>query len=206
MEVYRGGDFHLVANFFGIDDPNFRGGARTSAGDIDGDGFAEIFVSAGFGGGPRVSIIGGAALLQGNLVHPVGDFFVFEESLRNGVYLAAGDVDGDGICDVTFGAGPGGGPRVLVISGRTLFEQGPATALFLHGANFFAGDPNNRGGVRVAAKNLDGDKYADIVTGAGQSGGSGVSAYFGKVLATNHSAVAFEFDAYPGFAGGVFIG
>ena len=58
----------------------------------------------------------------------------------------------------------------------------------------------------MAAKNLDGDKYADIVTGAGQSGGSGVAAYFGQILATNHATLAFGFDAYPGFAGGVFVG
>ena len=36
--VYEGGDFTRVANFFGIDDPNFRGGCRPACGDIDLDG------------------------------------------------------------------------------------------------------------------------------------------------------------------------
>src|SRR6202012_5187147 len=53
VEVYEGGDFAEVANFMGIDDPNFRGGARAAVGDINGDGHAEVIISAGFGGGPR---------------------------------------------------------------------------------------------------------------------------------------------------------
>jgi len=206
VEVFRGGDFHEIANFFGIADSNFRGGARTAAGDLNGDGDAELIVSAGFGGGPRISIFDGAALLQGNLVHPIGDFFAFDQSLRNGVYLAVGDVNGDGINDLVFGAGPGGGPRVLIVSGQTLLSQGSSSALDLPIANFFAGDSNNRGGVRVAAKNLDGDKFADVVTGAGQTGGSGVAAYLGQSLATGQSPIAFGFDAFPGFTGGVFVG
>src|SRR5262249_5560822 len=39
------------ANFFGIDDPNFRGGARSTLGDINGDGHPDLVIAAGFGGG-----------------------------------------------------------------------------------------------------------------------------------------------------------
>ncbi|HEX4610580.1 MAG TPA: FG-GAP-like repeat-containing protein, partial [Urbifossiella sp.] len=206
VEVYRGGDFALVANFFGIDDPNFRGGVRAGVGDLTGDGHADIVVSAGFGGGPRISVYDGAALLQGQLVHPVADFFAFEPTLRNGAYVAVGDVNGDGIDDLVFGAGPGGGPRVLVVSGATVMSAGPAAAIDTPVANFFAGDVNNRGGVRVAVKDLDGDRFADVMTGAGPGGGSGVSAYLGTALTAGAATADLAFDAFPGFTGGVFVG
>ncbi|MDB5310947.1 MAG: pyrrolo-quinoline quinone [Gemmataceae bacterium] len=206
VEVFEGGDFKEIANFFGIDDPNFRGGARAAVGDINGDGHADLIVSAGFGGGPRISVFDGAALLKGQFVHPVPDFLAFEPALRNGAYVAVGDVTGDGTNDLVFGAGPGGGPRVLIISGRTLLTRGATAAIGSPIANFFAGGVTNRGGIRVAVKNLDNDPYADVITGAGPNGGSGLTAYLGKNLATGSATVDFAFDGIPGFSGGVFVG
>ena len=116
------------------------------------------------------------------------------------VGVAVGDVNGDGTNDLIFGAGPGGGPRVLVLSGKTLLDQGSAAALAAPIANFFAGDTTNRGGVRVAVKNLDNDAFADIVTGAGQGGGSGVATYLGKDLTAGNDAENTAFDAFTGAA------
>ncbi|OWK40870.1 Ig-like domain repeat protein [Fimbriiglobus ruber] len=206
VEVYRGGDFAEIANFFGINDPNFRGGARAAVGDLNGDGFADLVISAGVGGGPRISIYDGKALSQGQTVNLVPDFFLFEPSLRNGAYVAVGDVDGDGFADIIGGGGPGGGPRVLVVSGKALLTEGSTAAIASPVANFFAGDVNSRGGIRVAAKNLDGDKDADVVVGAGTGAGSQVTAYLGKNLAAGTNPVDFSFDAFPGFTGGVFVG
>jgi hypothetical protein len=115
-------------------------------------------------------------------------------------------VDGDGNGDVIGGGGPGGAPRVLVISGKALFAQGATAAIAAPVANFFAGDIANRGGIRVAVKDLDGDGHADVVTGAGGGGGSGVATYRGKDLVNGSLAAADLFDAVPGFLGGVFVG
>ena len=51
------------ANFFGIDDPNFRGGARAAVGDVNADGTPDLAVAAGFAGGPRVALFDGRKIL-----------------------------------------------------------------------------------------------------------------------------------------------
>jgi hypothetical protein len=52
--------------------------------------------------------------------------------------VAAGDVNGDGFADIITGAGPGGGPIVMVFHGRDRSAIG-----------FYAYDPAFRGGVTV---------------------------------------------------------
>jgi hypothetical protein len=202
--VIRGGDFAVAASFFGIDDPLFRGGARAAVGDLTGDGRVDLVIAAGFGGGPRVAGFDGTTVLGGAPVKLFNDLFVFEDVLRNGVYAAVGDTDGDGFGDLIAGAGPGGGPRVLTLSGRDLLAGRSNAAAVL--TNFFGGDAGNRGGVRVAVKDLDGDRFADLVVGPGQGGGSRVTGYAGNTFAGGAAPEVFGFDAFPGFSGGVFVG
>ncbi len=202
VRVFDGKTFAQVVDFFGINDPNFRGGARAAVGDVNGDGVGDLLVAAGFGGGPRVAGFDGRTIAAGSPANLFPDFFAFETALRNGVFLTAGDIDGDGLAEVIAGGGPGGGPRVSAFGGRALVQQGQA----VRQADFFAGDTSNRGGIRVAVKDLDGDGKADLVTGSGAGAGSRVTAYTGRTLAAGGTTPAFAFDAFPGFAGGVFVG
>lgn len=198
------------ANFFGIDDPNFRGGARASLGDVNGDGVPDLLTAAGFGGGPRVALFDGATVF-GTPTRLVNDFFAFPDdaaTLRNGVFATLGDVDGDGCADLVFGGGPGGGPRVYVLSGLKLLRQ--AADLFSAPiANFFVGgNAVDRGGVHVAAKDLDGDGLADLVVGSGDGSPPAVRAYFGKSFVTTDEPAAETLqlpDSVP-FSGGVYVG
>ncbi|QEL16832.1 Ig-like domain repeat protein [Limnoglobus roseus] len=202
-----------MTRFLGIDDPAFRGGARAAVGDVNGDGVADVVVAAGFGGGPRVAVYDGqgfaAAATRTRLVP---DFFAFEPGLRNGVYVAVGDFNGDGLADLAFGGGPGGGPRVRIADAATILASGDFKALdaiTLPAAqlgNFFVGDAADRGGVRVAVKDLDGDNRADLVVGSGTGSGSRVTAYAGATIPRNGTPPeSLEFDAFDDL-GGVFVG
>jgi hypothetical protein len=205
VKVISGATFGLLADFFGIDDANFRGGARATVGDVDGDGFGELVVCAGFGGGPRVAAFRGSAAFANNPPKLFNDFFLFEPALRNGALVAVGDVNGDGKGDLIGGGGPGGGPRVLVLSGADLTAAKADGSAVL--ANFFAGDTSSRGGIRVAARHLDADATADLVVGAGAGAGSRVTAYLGKNLTPSGTPpAALGFDAFVGFTAGVFVG
>lgn len=92
-------------------------------------------------------------------------------------------------------------PSRQTLSGKELLV-GRETPL----ANFFAGNTENRGGIRVAIKNLDGDAKTDLVVSDGTGAGSRVTGYRGKDLAGGGTPEAFAFDAAPGFTGGVFVG
>src|SRR5438067_5208695 len=196
VRVFSGAGFGQLLDFFGIDDPNFRGGARAAVGDVNGDGAGDLVAAAGFQGGPRVAGFDGRTLGTGSPVKVFGDFFAFEQALRNGVFVAVGDLDGDGFAEVIAGGGPGGGPRVTAFSGKSLLSNQYDTR-----ANFFGGDPNNRGGIRLAVKNLDGDARADLVVGSGTGAGSRVTAYPGNTIApAGTPSVVADFDAFPGFS------
>ncbi|MGL6075739.1 MAG: choice-of-anchor Q domain-containing protein [Fimbriiglobus sp.] len=202
VDVYSGSPgFPKLSAFLGIDDSVFRGGARSSIADMNGDGFGDLMVVAGFGGGPRVAGFDGKSL-GGTPRRLFGDFFAFEQTLRNGVFVTAGDLNADGKADLIAGGGPGGGPRVLALDGANLINNQLTTL-----ANFFSGDVNSRGGIRVAVKDLDGDNRADLLVGSGTKAGSKATTFLGKNITANGTpATNLDFDAFAGFTGGIFVG
>lgn len=207
-----GSDAVVRSNFLGIDDPNFRGGARTAAGDVNGDGVPDLAVAAGFLGGPRVALFSGATLF-GTPTRLLNDFYAFpgsdSTSLRNGAFVAAGDVDGDGFADLIFGGGPGGAPRVFVLNGR-LLSAGDIQATYNSSiANFFVGgNQSDRGGVRVAVIDADGDSKLDFVVGSGEKVKSSIRVYLSKNITNGSEPTGSQIiDPYGQvLADGVFVG
>lgn len=202
-------------NFLGITgDDQFRGGARSAIGDINGDGTNDLVVAAGFLGGPRVAVFEGKSLFadQQKLVN---DFFAFPgddaQTLRNGAFVSAGDLNGDGFADLIFGGGPGGAPRVFALSGITVASGDIESAYAAPLANFYVnGNENERGGVRVTAVDADGDSKADIAVGSGSNLPDQVIVYFGKVIGTDGEPPVGQrldpFDTKVAVKDGVFVG
>ena len=203
VTVFRlpaGGTLTVAANFLGIDDANFRGGARTAVGDVNGDGVPDLAVAAGFLGGPRVALFNGATLLttRGKLVN---DFFAFPgadaETLRNGAFVSIGDVTGDGFGDLIFGGGPGGAPRVFVLSGALVSAGNVAGAQAAPVANFFvANNSNDRGGARVGVVDANGDGRADLAVGSGIGAPARVRVYLAQNVTPNGEPTPFQ-DLFP---------
>jgi hypothetical protein len=88
------------------------------------------------------------------------EFFAYGENFSGGNQIIGADVNGDGMEEIITGAGLGGGPQVRVfnIAGEVKGQ-------------FFAYGQNFRGGVNVAAGDVNGDGIDEIITGAGPGGG-----------------------------------
>lgn len=104
--------------------------------------------------------------------------------------VAAADLGHDGVAEILVGAGEGNDPTVSV------FRQDGS---FI--GSFVAYDLEYRGGVNVAACDVDGDGATDIVTGAAWNGGPHVRIF--DAMGSPKTPGFFAFDA--GFTGGVNI-
>ncbi len=96
-------------------------------------------------------------------------FAVFPETFRGGVSVASGDVDGDGRDEVIVSPESGGGPQVRILSTSGQLER-----------QFFAYDSGYRGGLSLAACDLDNDGRDEIVVGTSDSKAPHVRVFSGK--------------------------
>lgn len=187
VRIFDGLTGEMLRSFLAYD-PSFRGGVHVAAGDVNGDGIAEIITGAGAGGGPHVKVFSpiGQSLLNSFLAYPA--------NFRGGVFVAAGDVNGDGFADIITGPGAGGGPHVKVFDAHNNLRLV---------RSFFAFSPLFTGGVRVGLGDFNGDgdvDGADLIVGAGPGGGPHV-----KIFSARNNTLLQNFFAYPNFTGGVFV-
>ncbi len=125
-------------SFYGYE-AAFGGGVRVAVADVTGDGKDDLILVPGAGGGPRVRVYDGAAVLAANAplsrdAASYADFFTVEESFRGGLFVAAGQYRSDAKqADIIVGAAGGGGPRVMIFAGDTVRQAKPTVL-----ADFFA--------------------------------------------------------------------
>jgi len=127
-------------------------GSIFAAGDVDGNGEEEIIVAAAAGQEPKVSIYSPEGVLRGR-------FLVYNRFFKGGFSLAVADVNDDGLAEIVVGAGAGGGPHVRIFDHKGRLK-----------GQFFAFETSFRGGVNIAAGNIDGFGGAEIVAARGQGG------------------------------------
>ena len=176
MRIFRSNG-QLVKSFLAYA-PGFRGGIDVAVGDIDGDGTDEIVTAPGRGGGPHVRAFrGDGSVLQ--------SFFAYDASVRAGVVVALGDLNGDGKDEIITGLQTGAPSEVRTFSG-----PGTLGAVFTAFPGSF--------GVRLAADDLVGDGRAEIVASYDTGGNSEVRSF------TSFGALVTLWQAFPdSFRGGV---
>lgn len=115
---------------------SFKGGVRVAAGDMDGDGRAEIAAAPGPGMEPRLKLFDGLGKEKVK-----GGALAYAASLQVGVRLVAADINRDGTAEIVSAPGPGGRSHVRTFDG----------ALKPTETDFFAFGGEMMDGVSVAA-------------------------------------------------------
>jgi hypothetical protein len=196
----KASDLSQVAYSFYAYDPAFTGGVRVASADVNGDGWDDIITAAGPGGGPHVEVFSGKdPVANGQRPTLLASFFAYDASFTGGVFVAAGDVNGDGKADIITAPDAGGGPHVRAFDGTKLANISTAELL-----GFMAYDTSFRGGVRVATADFNNDGKSDIVTAPGAGGGPHVRFWSGAgaaELGGGHGFFAYD----SSFTGGVYL-
>lgn len=152
---------------------NMTDAARVAMGDVNGDGTVDYIYGAGIGNEPEVVVIDGKTSSQ------IMRFDAYPSTYKNGVYVAAADVNRDGFADIITGIGSGVGTSfaktnatVNIFTGRYGYQ---IAGMVISSAGV--------GGVRVAGGDIDGDGYADVIVGSGKGvTKGGIQTYSGKQI------------------------
>jgi hypothetical protein len=167
----RTGDITSYMKFvdeFAVYGNSYTGGIRVATGDVDGDGRADL-VTIPQTGLDRLVVTEklGAGGATGYI--KIDSFNVVAPSADTPINIAAGDVNGDGACDIVLaiGGGPGGGPRVDVYS-QVAITGGPEATWALNPALSLSsaelGFPSGyTGELSIALGNIVGDSSLDLI-------------------------------------------
>ena len=181
----------LQQSFFAFNAPNFGGGIYVAAGNTNADGFDDVIVGAGAGGGSRVQVYAGSAAGVASSA-PINDFFAYSPAFTGGVVVSAGQRNSTAGDEVITAPASNGGFNI-----RSYDCNGTGNSPTLVD-NFFAfNDITSVGGLSLAAGLLNSGTITDIIVGT-TSGG------FGVILDSAVSGLITQ--PFPGFPGAIRAG
>lgn len=157
-------------------------GLSIATGDVDGNGVDELLVASTGKTVPRVSVYSYNATRKAFVLRKT--FLAFSSRFRQGVFLAAGDVDGDGDDEIIASSGPGVRAELRVFDGKG----------FLTG-RFFAAGSAYRGGAYPSTADIDGDGKSEILTSSNRSGAANVFVF--QRTEKNRYIFLRAFPAFP---------
>ena len=187
VKAFSAANSSEIRSFFAYS-PAFTGGVRVASGDITGDGIDDIITGCGpaVGGLPHVKVFDGVNGAE------VRSFLAFGAGWPGGIFVASGDVNGDGRDDIIASADAGATPTVTVFSGLN-------NSVLLNTLAFEAGFA---GGVRIAAQDMNGDGKDDIIAARGQGGEPEV-----RIIIATGPTILGSFNAeIDSFTGGCYVG
>jgi hypothetical protein len=174
----------------------YKGGARLALGNVNGTGKPDVIVGMSRNGS-QMKAFDGDQLLLGKLKVLVNKVVSPVLVIKGGVFVAAGNIDGDARIDIMVGLGAGAKSNVFV------FED--ASDANAKAAQRKKSAPNYgayKGGVRVAAVDVTGDGKVEVLTTAG----AGLNPYRLRVLdGLSLTLLDTLFTLAPDFAEGRFV-
>jgi hypothetical protein len=177
--------------------PTFRGGVTVAAGEINGDGYADIITSPFAGAPPHV------VTFSGKTGKVLQSYYAYNPAFLGGSWITASDLNSDGYAEIISGANFGP-PNVVVVDGKT-------TRVL---SSFYAYSPSFQGGVRVTTvQDANKDGYDDIITAPGVGALPNMIRFSGKAAMTGSvqvidSLFAYGLGANPSinYTGGTMVG